>query len=178
MNGAAPTPIAVPAGPDPLAALRDWHLPEPVAWWPPAPGWWLAAALILGLGVSALLWWRIRRRRTAPARAALAELSALRSRFAQGMDGRRFAGQVSALLRRLALVRYPRGQVAGLAGPQWLAFLDRTGGGGGFTQGPGRVLCELPYRSGGPSDPAAGWEPAGLADLAARWIRTHWAPRA
>lgn len=32
--------------PDPLAQLRDIHLPEPVGWWPPAPGWWILALLL------------------------------------------------------------------------------------------------------------------------------------
>jgi len=32
-----------------LEQLRDIHLPEAVHWWPPAPGWWIVAALLLGL---------------------------------------------------------------------------------------------------------------------------------
>lgn len=183
MNGAAPS--IPPLGPqaDPLAGLRDWHLPEPVSWWPPAPGWWLVAGLGLALAVIAVHCWRKRRRRTAPVRAALAELAVLRSRFAQEPDGRRFAAAVSVLLRRLALARYPRDQVAGLAGRQWLDFLDRTGGAGGFTQGPGQILAELPYRRSGEDDRDPGRRPirdsegAGLAELAHRWIRANRGPR-
>ena len=34
-----------------LEQLRDIHLPQAVHWWPPAPGWWLVAALVLALTV-------------------------------------------------------------------------------------------------------------------------------
>jgi hypothetical protein len=183
VNGVPSVPASRPLESDPLAALRDWHLPDPVSWWPPAPGWWLVAGLVLALMVIALRWWRAYRRRTAPARTALAELAVLRSRLTESGDGRSFGAGVSVLLRRLALARYPRDQVAGLAGPRWLAFLDRTGGAGAFTQGPGQVLVEAPYRPDRGSGTARGEgvapgrEPAGLAELAERWIRAHGEPR-
>ena len=57
---------------DALAALRDIHLPEAVALWPPAPGWWLLIVVLLisclGIGVF------LRLRRRSLKRAALLEL--------------------------------------------------------------------------------------------------------
>ncbi|MEZ5577178.1 MAG: DUF4381 domain-containing protein [Candidatus Competibacteraceae bacterium] len=134
---------------NPLADLRDIHLPEPVSWWPPALGWWLLAALSLVV-IAGLLWlWRYRRRQT-PRRAALAELARLRGDFRRDGDGTAVATGISALLRRLALAHFPRTQVAGLVGDAWLQFLDRTGGDNQFSAGPGRALIRSPlsaYRS-------------------------------
>ena len=44
-----PAPGVLPpaANEDPLAQLRDLHLPQAVADWPPALGWWLLAGLVL-----------------------------------------------------------------------------------------------------------------------------------
>ncbi len=44
--------------------LRDIHLPDASLWWPLAPGWWIAAALLLVLGL--LTPWLIRRLRYKP----------------------------------------------------------------------------------------------------------------
>jgi hypothetical protein len=177
MQSPTPIPAAPPPAADPLAGLRDWHLPAPVDWWPPAPGWWLLAGLALGaVGLGWTWWWR-RRRRGAAVRAALARLAVLRAELAADGDERHFTAAVSQLLRRLALTRYPRAEVAGLAGAAWLAFLDASGGGTDFSQGPGRVLAERQYRApaagGSQMDPLPALDAPALAALAGRWIRAQ-----
>jgi hypothetical protein len=164
-----PTP---PAAADPLAGLRDWHLPGAISWWPPAPGWWLVAGLVLVTLLFMLVRWRRRRRQAAAARAALNELRTLRVQLGPALDGPAFAAAVSVLLRRLALARFPRERVAGLSGASWLAFLDATGGGEGFTRGAGLVLGELPYRDPD-AKPVSTQDLTALADLAERWIRAN-----
>ena len=132
---------------DPLATLRDIQLPPPVSAWPPAPGWWLLAALLLGVLI-ALAWQAYRYyRRTAANRAALRELRGLHNRYASDADARRLAADLSQLLKRLALVKYPPPQVAPLYGEAWLTFLDRSGATLGFSKGVGRLLVVLPYQA-------------------------------
>ena len=170
---AAPTLNPMPpTAADPLATLRDWHLPGPVSWWPPAPGWWLVAGLVLVALLFMLVVWRRRQRQGAAVRTALDELRALRGQLGMGLDGQTFTAAVSVLLRRLALTRFPRERVAGLSGASWVAFLDATGGGGEFERGAGRVLGDLPYRKPGARSGSA-QDLSALADLAERWVRAN-----
>ena len=47
---------------DPLAALHPLREPVAIGWWPPAPGWWLLAGLVLA-ALLALAWYALRRYR-------------------------------------------------------------------------------------------------------------------
>lgn len=123
--------------------LRDIHLPDPVGWWPPAPGWWLLAILVPTL--TAGLVWLIRYRwRLTPIKLALRELDILQGDTGLGADEK--LRRLSSLLRQTALTLYPRHSVAGLAGEAWLRWLDETLSEPRFSQGPGRILAEAPYR--------------------------------
>ncbi len=158
-----------PAG-DSLAGLRDIRLPAPVSWWPPAPGWWVVAALAATVLAASIWWlWRLWRRGTTRRR-ALAELDRLAGVYQAQGAAAGLAADLSVLVRRLALVRFPREQVAGLTGEAWLAFLDRTGGGDRFSRGPGRVLAIAPYSR------ATDLEAGPLLALVRDWIR-HGRPR-
>ncbi|MCB1843195.1 MAG: DUF4381 domain-containing protein [Halioglobus sp.] len=126
--------------------LRDLHLPEPIGWWPLAPGWWLLIALAAA-GLCWLLWrawcqWR----RAAARRVALAELGRLAAAYQQDGNAVALARHLSALTRRTMLAYAPRTDIAGLTGEAWLSWLDRGLPTPLFASGAGRELESLPYR--------------------------------
>jgi hypothetical protein len=153
------------ADPQQVLRLRDIHLPPTPSLWPPAPGWWAVAALILALLVWAgvALWKqeRLRRRR----QRVVDALTRLESGLATERSVERLAS-ISVLLRRLALTRFPREQIAVLSGDAWLRFLDESGGNGRFADGPGRVLADGPYRRTLPAD----LDITGFVALVREWV--------
>ena len=132
-----------------LSNLRDIVVPPAVSFWPPAPGWWVVgAACVVAAGFAvavAVRHWQ----RNAYRREALRAL--------ERADGR----DISAILKRAALVAFPREQVASLNGAAWLAFLDRTGG----TVFAGTPLLALTYGGTGDRDL--------VVAQARRWIERH-----
>ena len=104
---------------DPLANLRDIHLPAPISSWVPAPGWWMLALL---LAATFLLVFYVRRHRQRSAqRIALRELDSLVA-TASGLQS--LATGFSELLRRSAIHRFGANQVASLHGREWEQFLQ------------------------------------------------------
>lgn len=152
----------------PLAQLRDIHTPAPVSNWPPAPGWFILAALLL-IAVVALTWWLFRRWwDNRYRREAMRELESLRAGFGAGSDPAGFLTDYSALLKRAALSHYPRGAVAHLTGEAWVEFLDKSAGTNEFSMGAGQVLIDGNYR---PIDEAIDIDE--LHRLGRYWIRRH-----
>ncbi len=152
----------------PALQLRDIHLPAEPGWWPPAPGWWVVAVLLLVLLVwatrIALRHYHLHRQR----QHILALLDALAQRPGDDVTPAKIA-EISTLLRRLALMRYPRQQVAALTGAEWLRFLDESGGNDRFTHGPGQVLASGPYQPALPAD----LDLAALNALVRDWIKKN-----
>lgn len=150
---------------DPLAQLKDIHLPPAVGWWPPAPGWWLLALLIVA-AVAGLVWY-LRRRAARPNlnREAEAALEQIREAWLQHGDDARLAAELSALLRRMAISLYPQADVAGLTGEAWLRWLDARAADEVFEKGIGRALLESAYRPDVHLQ-----DPEALISLVQRWL--------
>lgn len=131
---------------DPLVGLRPYQLPEPISWWPPAPGWWLLLAA--GLITLAVLLWQRRhaRQQHSPATLALRELAALDATYSRNADASAYVRGLSTLLRRFVLVTVPGQAPAGLSGERWLRFLADHDDGDTFRSGVGRCLIDAPYR--------------------------------
>jgi hypothetical protein len=152
--------------PSPLDSLdlRDIHAAAAPELWPLAPGWWLLAIIVLAALTISSWWlitiWRQRRRKVR----ILGELDALAERTPAEA-----ATHTSILLRRVALMRFKRIDVASLTGADWLAFLDHSGGNGGFVDGPGKVLATMPYSAAANADV----NNDALLSLARQWIETN-----
>jgi hypothetical protein len=132
---------------DQLAELRSYHLPSQISWWPIAPGWWLLLLLILTLISIFISLWFYRSKRFTTIRYIQTELTILKTNLATDNNTINFIRGISNLLRRFALLRFPRNQIAHLTGIAWLKFLDEHGGNGKFQSEFNWLLAELPYQS-------------------------------
>jgi len=161
----------------PLSQLADIHLPDPVSFWPLAPGWWL----LIALGVVLCIWLIIRALRKLVWRkrlqAAQRELDKAIATYRQvtakaeadhNQAGLDYLYAVNSVLNRVALYidRSNARQIASLHGNAWLNYLDQAYGGNEFTEGDGKVLAEGQYR------PVFAGEIEGLYTLSQRWINT------
>ena len=149
-----------------LAQLQDIHgAPEP-AWWPPAPGWWLLAVLVLALlylalrAVAARLALRRRRRRW------LQELEALKERHDARRDPHAYLAGVNRLFRAVAVRAFPGTACARLQGREWVDFI--------VSLMPERDAPDsLQALARGPYEPLPEFDPQALDEQARTWVRLY-----
>jgi hypothetical protein len=152
--------------------LRDIHGLDAVPWWPPAPGWWL-----LGIGLILGLWllWRLAPHLRIPGVVGLTwrwdaarRLRELRRRV-RSQDTKQSAGELSELLRRIAMARRGRDACAGLSGRSWLEWLQAHDPRGFDWSTRGSLLLDLPYAPPGSSE-ADSRALLELIDAAQNWV--------
>ena len=165
-NMAQAMPPQMPAQADPLAQLRDIHLPAEISLWP-APGWWILGILLVGMvawgSFRILNSWRENRYRSI----ARKELDLIYSEYQNNADSRVFLRDLQSLLKRVALKAYQRDKVASLNGELWVAFLDRSSGSNEFRMGAGQALIDSIYTKEFDADIDQ------LLNLGHYWIKKH-----
>ena len=144
------------------ASLQNLHdiveLPS-VPLWPPAIGGYIILSLILAVALLFVVHALIRFRRDAYRRSAIAALAALPA-------DENALPQIASLLKRTALVAYPREQVASLTGDEWLQWLTNTSG-LTIPVATGEALKDGLYGGSGVAESQA------LREFAVKWIRRH-----
>lgn len=113
--------------------LKDIHLPDPVSWWPPAPGWWLLAVIVALLTFYAVKQLKKVTSRRKLKRSALAELNRCadehRSRFESGLtpsdNDQLFILQSVTVMRRCLLTVSSNSDLASQSASQFLSALNQ-----------------------------------------------------
>jgi hypothetical protein len=153
------------ADPASLANLRDIATPPLPSFWPPAAGVTILATCALAFLALYIAHLAQRALMNAYRRAAVAEINRI---CGSQSEDREIVAAISAVLKRAALVAYPRAAVASLTGARWASFLEESNprlGGGELKQLLGRV-----------GDGALRLQPGDLSRLAEQakaWARQH-----
>jgi len=147
--------------------LRDIHLPAEVSAWPPAPGWWILAGLLL----AGAIWGLWRYAQGYRQRAALRVLEKVCVDLNAGSSADECLPVVSSVMRRFAMTvaASPRG-VAGLVGERWLSWLDSQWEQHQFIAGPGEALARAPYA---PPNSFSQEDAVALTRVCIDWVRAQ-----
>ena len=127
-----------------LKDLRDIHLPDPVSFWPLAPGWW---GLMILVPVLYFLIRFIVKRLLMPKykKLALRELSNIETNYQIQKKSHETCGEISLLIRKALVAKLGNKEVAGLVTEEWLAYLDKLSRTECFTNGAGRHIVTSSY---------------------------------
>ena len=152
--------------PDLLSQLRDIHSAAPVPWWPPAPGWWVLALLVLVLLVWAgrrmLARYRLHQRR----KQMLGWVDHLNANIDPDSHPQAYLSTLNRIFKLVAMRAFPAQQCAALNGQDWVDFLIEN-----MTKS--QSVESLGVLAAGPYDPAPKFDPELMSELACYWIRQH-----
>ena len=152
--------------------LRDIHLPEPISWWPLAPGWWMLFAITLIITLTIYIAMKIYRSRQLK-RDITSEFEQIKLQFENSQNKSQLAKSLSVLLRRANITYNPASNVAGLTSDNWLAWLDKTSkhstADTRFQSDTGKILLSAPYL---PDDATLDFNAKELIHLCETWLLT------
>jgi hypothetical protein len=152
--------------PELLSQLRDIHSAAEPSWWPPAPGWWVLAALALVLLTLVVRYglqkWRIRIRQKRLVNA----LDSIPGEFNPAEMPHEYLAQMNKLFRVVALRAFPGTASARLQGAEWVTFIQSL-----LPENP--ASASLAALATGPYQPSPEFDADALQQLARTWIKRY-----
>jgi len=152
--------------PDLASQLRDIHVAPAVPWWPPAPGWWVLALLLLGVLVwlvrRVLARYRVRQRR----KQMLGWVDHLNVTIDPRREPQAYLSTLNRIFKVVALRAFPGQHCAAMAGQDWADFLATE-------MKNSQSKDSLKVLASGPYDPAPQFDPEIMSTLTRHWIRQH-----
>lgn len=152
--------------PDLLSQLRDIHTAPAAPWWPPAPGWWVLALVIL-----LMLVWMIRRaigryRDHQRRKQMLGWVDFLNEMVDPDNEPQAYLSMLNRIFKLIALRAFPNQHCAGMTGQEWADFLIEK-------IKNSQSADSLNVLASGPYDPAPQFDPEIMSELTRTWIRQH-----
>ena len=151
---------------DLLSQLRDIHAAPDVPWWPPAPGWWILALVVLVLlvllGRFAVARRRVRQRR----KQRLNWVDFLNVMVNPEEEPQAYLSMLNRIFKLVAMEAFPGEHCAAMTGSEWVGFLTRK-----LESEPS--VDALDVLANGPFDPRPEYDPDTVSALARTWILRH-----
>lgn len=153
-----------------LSQLRDIQSAPVVPWWPPAPGWWVLALLVI-----IVLYFLVRklqaRHRVHQRRKQLLGFINLLEQVVDPVNSpQEYLSALNRIFKIVAIRAFPDAACAHMQGQEWTDFLQqklnqKTGRSGGFET--------LEILSRGPYQPFASFDSESLASAARQWVQAY-----
>ena len=106
-----------------LSGLKDIHLPPIPSLWPLPVTFWIVLASVLS-GVFLIHWIWFQKHKITARKYANREVESITRRF--NGNSYKISSELSLLMSRIALTKYPRTDISGLTGKTWRQFLEKT----------------------------------------------------
>ena len=106
-----------------LTQLKDIKVPEPISWWPLAPGWYILMVLLLIMIILSVTLIYKTKAKKKYLTSLQSEITNLYDQYPN--DSHQYAQRLSPLLKRIALLRFTPIEINQLHGKAWEVFLNK-----------------------------------------------------
>jgi len=149
-----------------LSQLRDIHTVPELPWWPPAPGWWILAVLLLVVLAWTLRKLQLRLRARQRRKLLLGFIAQVEQQVDPQASPQEYLSGLNRVFKIVAIQAFPECACAHMKGSEWTDFLKEK-------MEPTALHDKLEILADGPYQPFAAFDAASLASAARKWVQKY-----